>query len=293
LLTVDANLVVDFALKVGRASESVIVNAPVSRVETQTGAVSSVVTWEQLHNLPLNGRNFEQLISLESGVSGVSPILSQSTTGTPTNPIYGNQNNYSVSSSHPAGAAVLFDNTDISDFFSHAKGSGVAGASLGVDAIAEVQVLTDTYSPQFGGTGAAVNVASRSGTNKFHGSAYEFVRNNAIDSRCHPYEIANKPIARPASQYFNPACYALQALGTEGNVRRNSIYGPGVFNVDSSIKKRTKITENLDSEFRSEFFHLSRANFGQPNQFVFTGPTAGQITSLATPPDQFAIKLLF
>ena len=59
----------------------------------------------------------------------------------------------------------------------------MTGTALGVDGIAEFQILTNTYSAQFGGTGAVVNMASRSGTNQFHGSAYEFLRNNDLDSR--------------------------------------------------------------------------------------------------------------
>jgi hypothetical protein len=113
---------------------------------------------------------------------------------------------------------------------------------------------------------------------------------------CHPYQVLNKPIPGPAIQYFNPGCYTLQALGTEGNVGRNSIYGPGLGNIDFSILKRTKINEMLDSEFRAEFFNLlNRANFGQPNANIFAAPTAGQITTLATPPRQiqFALKLIF
>jgi len=113
---------------------------------------------------------------------------------------------------------------------------------------------------------------------------------------CHPYRILNRPIPGPAIQYSSPGCYTLQALGTEGNVGRDSIYGPGLVNFDFSIMKRTKIKENLDSEFRAEFFNLlNRANFGQPNANVFTGPTAGQITTLATPPRQIqlALKLIF
>jgi hypothetical protein len=113
---------------------------------------------------------------------------------------------------------------------------------------------------------------------------------------CHPYDIVNKPIAGPAIQYFNPACYTLEPLGTDGNVGRDSIYGPGLFNVDFSVIKRTRINEKLDTEFRVEIFNLlGHANFGLPNPDVFTGPTAGQITTLATPPRQiqFAVKLLF
>ena len=85
----------------------------------------------------------------------------------PTNPIYGNQNNYSISGSRPVGMAFLLDNTDIGDFFNHGTGSGRDGHSLlGVEAIAEFQLLTNTYGAQFGGTGAVVNMASRSGTNR-------------------------------------------------------------------------------------------------------------------------------
>ena len=182
VLTVGADLVVDFTLNVGQARENVIVNAQVSRVETQTAAVSSLVTSEQLANLPLNGRNFEQLIALAPGVSVAASTLLQ-VGATAANPIYGNQSNYSVSGSRPVGTAFLLDNTDISDFFNHGTGSGVADTSLGVDAIAEFQVLTNTYGAKFGGTGAVVNIASKSGTNQLHGTAYEFLRSNDLDSR--------------------------------------------------------------------------------------------------------------
>jgi hypothetical protein len=183
VLTVGADLVIDFTLKVGQARQDLIVNGMISRVETQTGAVSSLVSSEQLHDLPLNGRNFEQLILLAPGVSLVPSSLGQTATGLPNNPMYGNQNNYSISGSRPEGTAFLLDNTDIADFFNHGTGSGVTGTALGVDAIAEFQILTNTYGAQFGGTGAVVNMASRSGTNQFHGSAYEFLRNNDLDSR--------------------------------------------------------------------------------------------------------------
>jgi hypothetical protein len=200
MLTVGANLVVDFTLKVGQTRENIVVNAQVSRVETQTAAVSSLMTSEQLHNLPLNGRNFEQLISTAPGVSVVPATLAQGTTGAPSNPFYGNQTNYSVSGSRPVGMAFLLDNTDVSDFFNHATGSGVSGTSLGVDAIAEFRVLTNTYGAQFGGTGAVVNVASRSGTNEYHGSAYEYFRNSALDSRGY-FDVDANGYPTPAPPY--------------------------------------------------------------------------------------------
>src|SRR6202020_3572702 len=63
------------------------------------------------------------------------------------------------------------------------SGSGVLGTTLGIEAIAEFSVLTNTYSAQFGGNGAVVNTASKSGTNSFYGSLYEFFRNSDLDSR--------------------------------------------------------------------------------------------------------------
>ncbi|MGA9631079.1 MAG: TonB-dependent receptor [Candidatus Acidiferrales bacterium] len=179
VLAVGANPVVDFSLPVGQISQTVNVEGNVSQVQTQTAAVSTLVSPEQLQNLPLNGRNFEQLISLAPGVS----VVPQVTSGLLTSGWYGNENNYSVSGSRPVGEAFLLDNTDVSDFFNHGTGSAVAGTSLGVDAIAEFQILTNTYSAQFGGTGAAVNEVSKGGTNDYHGEAYEFLRNNDLDAR--------------------------------------------------------------------------------------------------------------
>jgi hypothetical protein len=143
-----------------------------------------------------------------------------------------------------------------------------------------------------GATGLPVDVAAG-----YVSLAGEWGRSNYSSAAgYHPYEILNRPIAGPAIQYFNPACYSPAPLGVDGNVGRNSIFGPGVFNVDLSVIKRTAITEAVTSEFRAEIFNLSnRANFGLPNPDLFTGPTGGQITTLATPPRQIqlAIRLVF
>ncbi len=219
VLTVGANPVLDFRLKVASAHENVFVNALAPGVETQTGSVSSLVTSEQLHDLPLNGRNFASLISVAPGVSLVPSSLGRTTTGVANNPVYGNQDNYSVSGSRPVGTAILLDNTDISGFFNHGTGSGVTGMALGVDAIAEFQILTNTYGAQFGGTGAVLNIASRSGTNTFHGSAYEFLRNDVLDSRGY-FDV--DPNGKPTSA---PPYRRNQFGGTFGGpIRKNKLF---------------------------------------------------------------------
>src|SRR5207237_329377 len=130
---------------------------------------------KQISDLPLNGRNYTQLIALAPGVLQTpSPFPSG---------FYGRGADYSVSGSRPEGQAFLLDNTDVQNFWNHGPGSAVLGTTLGVEAIAEFSTQTNTYSAQFGGAGAAVNAVTKSGTNGFHGSLFEYLRNSALDAR--------------------------------------------------------------------------------------------------------------
>ncbi len=178
VLTVGGTVVVDFSLPVGQITQTVNVESEVSRVETETSEVSTLISPQQMRELPLNGRNFEQLLTLAPGVSTIG-AANNAVTGR----LYGMQDNYSVAGSRPTGQMFLLDNTDIRDFWEHGTGSGYGGTSLGVEAIGEFQVLTNTYTSQFAGNGAVINATSRSGTNDLHGGAYEFFRNNKLDAR--------------------------------------------------------------------------------------------------------------
>ncbi len=180
-LSVGAEVVVDMPLTVGQISQTVTVESDVPQVETASAALSSLVEPVQIRELPLNGRNFEQLILLAPGVQTIANIGKSV--------FYGNANAFSVSGSRPSGQQQLLDETEINDYMNRGSGAGVLGSSLGVDALGEFQVLTNTYSAQFGGNGAVMNAVSRSGTNTWHGSAYEFIRNSALD----------------AKQYFDPS----------------------------------------------------------------------------------------
>src|SRR5215469_4046080 len=164
-LTVGAQAVVDFSLSVGQSQQTVTVEAQVSQVDTLSAAVAAYVEQKQINDLPLNGRNFTDLVTLIPGVSGGSQIGNGGA-----NLLYGTQNNFSVSGARSEGQAYLLDNTDIQGFWNHGSGSGVMGTTLGIEAISEFSVLTNTYSAQFGGNGAVVNAVSKSGTNEFHGS---------------------------------------------------------------------------------------------------------------------------
>ncbi len=171
-----ANVVVDFALRVGQVAQTVTVESDVSRVETTSSSISTMVEPTQMRDLPLNGRDFEELILLSPGV--VNEVNNQATK----NSYIGFSNYWSVSGTRANGQGELLDGTDMQDYQDRGSGSGILGTTLGVDAIAEFQVVTNTYGSQFGGNGSVVNAVTRSGTNTLHGSAYEFLRNDALDA---------------------------------------------------------------------------------------------------------------
>ena len=77
----------------------------------------------------------------------------------------------------------MLDNTDIRNAMDHGAGVSVMGTSLGMEAIQEFTILTNTYSAEFGGSGAAVNAVTKSGSNDLHGTVYEYFRNSALDAK--------------------------------------------------------------------------------------------------------------
>ena len=174
-LTVGSAPVIDFQLAVGQASQTVTVSADASQVETTTAAVSSLVNSTQMRELPLNGRNFEQLILLAPGVATYPAGGSSALTSV--------ANAYSIAGARPEGYSNTLEGEDVLNWWQRNAGGDVTGTSLGIDSIAEFQTVTGTFGAQYGGNGAAIIAVTKSGTNEFHGSAYEFLRNSDMDSR--------------------------------------------------------------------------------------------------------------
>jgi hypothetical protein len=137
-LDVGSAPVIDFQLPVGRAEQTVNVEAAVSQVETTTSAMSSLVDTTQMRELPLNGRNFEQLVLLAPGAVAY--------TAGPVTALIGRNATFSVAGSRPEGQAILLDGEDLQNWWQRGSGAGVTGTSLGIEAIAEFQALTNTYS---------------------------------------------------------------------------------------------------------------------------------------------------
>jgi hypothetical protein len=174
-LTVGSTPVIDLQLTVGQATQAVTVSADASQVETANASVSSLVNATQMRELPLNGRDFEQLILLAPGVSTYPAGGSSALTSV--------ANAYSIAGARPEGYANTLDGEDVLNWWQRNAGGNVTGTSLGIDSIAEFQTNTGTFGAQYGGNGAAIIAVTKSGTNELHGSAYEFLRNSDLDSR--------------------------------------------------------------------------------------------------------------
>ena len=175
-LSAGADVVVDFRLPIGQISELLTVTAEVPLVNTTSSSLGTVVDPTQIRELPLNGRNFEELVLVAPGVN-----VSRGS-GSSRNAFTGKQEYWSVSGSRPNGQEILMDGTNIQTYQNRGTGTGILGTSLGVDAIGEFQILTNTYGAQYGGNGSVLNSVTRSGTNAYHGSLYEFTRNSKFDS---------------------------------------------------------------------------------------------------------------
>ncbi len=178
-LTIGREAIVDFTMTVGELAEQVTVSGEVPLVNTTSSTLAGLVDPRQIRDLPLNGRSFADLSTLDPGVqlfrNAVSP---RSIT------LFGGRGvRIAINGARPEFNLVLTDGTDALDAFGNAPGS-VAGVLLGVDTVREFQTLTSTYSAEFGRVGGGViNTVTRSGSNELGGSLFEFHRNSSLDAR--------------------------------------------------------------------------------------------------------------
>jgi hypothetical protein len=180
-LTVGQEQALNFSMKVGQLTQTVEVNEAPPDVDTTSSTLSATVEEKTVVNLPLNGRDWTQLATLQPGVISVRAQASTTSTANRGNRGFGDQ--LADSGHRPNENTYRIDGLNINDYSNGSPGS-VLGANLGVDAIQEFNVVTTNYTAEYGRTsGAVVNAITRSGTNDFHGSAYIFDRDKIFDAR--------------------------------------------------------------------------------------------------------------
>ncbi|MBI4888600.1 MAG: TonB-dependent receptor [Acidobacteria bacterium] len=174
-LTVGQEALVNVQMALGNVAESITVEAAAPLVETTTGTISHVVTEQQLGSLPLNGRDFSQLALLQPGV-----VLSRSSVNGSN---VGQGIKISVAGSRPSQNLFTLDGTAYNDALNNTPASA-NGVMTGVETIKEFRVITNAMSAEYGRAGGGVfNVVTKSGTNQFTGSFFEFLRDNRLDSK--------------------------------------------------------------------------------------------------------------
>jgi Carboxypeptidase regulatory-like domain len=182
-----AAIAINVALQVGRVPQQVTASADVATIDRTTSTVSAAIPERSLTELPLNGRDLFKAAVLEPGVaptpSSAPSLLSNGKAG-----------QVSINGMRPSWTNVLFDGMDANDPVFGFSPAGASGLFLGLDELAEVRVLTQTFNADYGKNGGGVVEAiTKSGGNQLHGSLFELHRNATFDAKNY-FDLANRPI---------------------------------------------------------------------------------------------------
>lgn len=178
-LAVGAQQQLNVQMQIGQTTTKVEVTGAAPAVQLQSSTISGEVESQTVRELPLNGRDWTQLATLQPGVDKIETQMSYDTSARG-NRGFGSE--YTISGGRTTFNNYRIDGISVVDYANAAPGD-VIGVVLGVDAIQEFSVLTGGFSAEYGrAAGGVVNAVSKSGTNSFHGDVYEFVRNSAFDS---------------------------------------------------------------------------------------------------------------
>ncbi len=180
LLVVGQDATADLTLQVGQVKQQVTVDENVPVVDVTAQDISGLVAEQQVKELPLNGRSYDLLLTLNPGIVNFTSQktggigVSNSTTG----------NNFAVSGNRPQQNLFLLNGVEFTGAAeNNMQPGGPSQQLLGVEAVREFNVLRDSYGAEYGKRpGAQVIIVTQSGTNQLHGSAYDFLRNNVLDA---------------------------------------------------------------------------------------------------------------
>jgi hypothetical protein len=283
LLEVNQMVRVDFALKVGNAMESIRVEAaPAQLLSTESAEISQVTGGKQVAEIPLNGRSWQQLIALSAGVNPGAPGES------------GSPNPVNVNGQRTKGNLYLVDGISVT---SSAEGRS-NDFNIPLDAVGEFSIQSGSYSAEFGDVaGGVINLQSKSGTNDWHGSLFEFFRNDAMD--------AANFFSNATGQPRNPLQYNQFGGSAGGPIRRNKTFFFADYQGTITHSSTPMVTSvPLSGQRTGDFslppgsapvpiydpFGASLARTPFPNGTIpqsLIDPAAAKITSLLPQPNQF------
>jgi hypothetical protein len=200
-------LQINLQMQVGSASETITVTGEENNINTTDAAVSTVIDRQFVQNIPLNGRSFQTLVLLSPGTVTGTPQISA---GTPpsndqgeysVNGMRSDANNFEVDGASASNSPAYTSAAGSSGMLGSATALGTTQAMLQVDAMEEFRISTSTYSAEYGRQpGAQVSLRSRSGTNEYHGTLYDYLRNSAFDANNWFNTYSTKPLPKPAER---------------------------------------------------------------------------------------------
>ncbi len=255
-IDVDSKMVVDASLTIGEKTDAVTVSTSAAHVETADTQMGEVITGTQMTAVPLNGRSYTDLLALQSGVVPVTSLTSDTTQDVGVSafsPSGGlNPGTISINGQREFANSFVLNGSDVEEDVN-------MGAAIvpNLDSIAEFRILTSNFDAEHGEfSGGQIGVVTKSGTNAFHGDAFEFLRNTNLDAR----------------NYFSPARGAFdqnQFGGTLGGpVRKNKVF----FFVDY---QGTQSTQGIDTgEIPVPSLQERAGNFSDVGSFL-TGTVSG------------------
>jgi hypothetical protein len=212
MIDVDSKVVVDAALAIGERTDAVTVSESEVHVETADTQKGEVITGKQMTAVPLDGRSFTDLLALQSGVVPVTSLTSETqqdvgvSAFSPSGDL--NPGTISINGQREFANSFVLNGSDVEEDVN--MGTAIVP---NLDSIAEFRILTSNFDAEYGEfSGGQINVVTKSGTNAFHGNAFEFLRNTDLDAR----------------NYFSPTRGAFdqnQFGGTAGGpIRRNKVF---------------------------------------------------------------------
>jgi hypothetical protein len=242
-LSVNQTLVQNIALDVGTLGETITVSSEAPLLQQASAELGTVISEQAVHELPLNGRNFTQLMLLTPGANPVSTAQGSTGVGFQDAGVSGIPGTvFSKPSLHgQQNRSVLYylDGIINTDF----RGS-IYGVLPIIDAMDEFKVQSHNEKTEFGGvTGGVVNMVSKSGTNQIHGAGWEFVRNNVFDARNPFTDFCNPARCGPGSSPFTPAApvaYHQNEFGAAagGPIIKNKTFSTPPMKVGDTTKLR-------------------------------------------------------
>lgn len=281
---------VDVKLQPGQVQETITVTAETPLVQTEEGRLSNTLTTREVTDLPLNGRQVYQLVTLEPGVTATNaPVVSNVASPTSSNTFdFG----YIANGSTPRGNNFILDgNSNNNEWL-----GGTPLIFPSIDAIEEVQVQTLNFSAEYGrNDGAIVNIVTKSGGNNYHGTAFYTGRNTALNARNYFDVVAKTPLQQNqfGFSFGGPVIKNKTFFFVDYEGSRLKDGAPAAFTVETP-QFRDFVTTNLPNSFAAQFYRDFPAPACLPGTEIATGtipdPSLGPIAPAGPPnpnvPDQ-------